>query len=105
MTLSASNRPFIPPSVPRFYKLGRSEAAGARPSGFQSLLQVLHRLFEILNAELQPVHRPADLADQGGLLLRRHVLPTLVIIGHAWWLHAAPRFLQNPVHVPRAAPK
>jgi len=68
------------------FVMARRCPALARPSGFQSLLQVLHRLFEILNAELQPVHRPADLADQGGLLLGRHVLPTLVIIGHAWCL-------------------
>src|SRR4029453_8154187 len=54
-------------------------SAGARPLSrfFQPLLQSLHRLFEVLDAELQPVHRPADLADQDRMLVWVHVLPAL----------------------------
>ena len=45
-----------------------------------------------------PFTSPADLADQDHLLVRRHVLPALVIVGHVW-LHTLHK-IPNPVAEP-----
>jgi AcrR family transcriptional regulator len=57
----------------------RRPSTASIPALVQPLLEGLHRVFEILDAELQPVHCPVDLADRARLLVGCHVVPALVI--------------------------